>query len=391
MSASFDDTVEHLWSHLVGERQAWLLGAGISINAGVPPMAALTGYVDAKVREDQDATMYGLLGRVRNQLPPSHHIEHVLNQLVDFMAIADRTVAGQVDVAGQMVSANDLRALHQVLLDNIGFAVKHGYKAPANGNPEVRGCPANPIVTVDDHLDFVMQLFRARSGRRVPGVRFFTVNYDTLLEDALALARVPFVDGFRGGAFAFWDPRVYDEESPAATSRVFKIHGSVDWYRTDGQYVTRCRDGAAYPQKSGRLLIYPQANKYVATQRDPFATGMSWLRRTMAVEPNNVLVTCGYSFGDEHINAEIESAMEQPDSRTVLVALVNDTFGANGAPTLAEPLNEWLGERPWRDRIYVMSSSGLYHASVNCMTTPRPLNWWTFQGLTQYLRSGKPA
>lgn len=80
------------------------------------------------------------------------------------------------------------------------------------------------------------------------------------------------------------------------------------------------RDGDLYPEKSSRVLIYPQSTKYLATQRDPFAAQFDLFRRTLGSNKENVLAICGYSFGDEHINQEIELALRCPENKTTILA-----------------------------------------------------------------------
>jgi hypothetical protein len=92
---------------------------------------------------------------------------------------------------------------------------------------------------------------------------------------------------------------------------VIKLHGSIDWHLGEDDRVWRVRDGDLYPKKISRVLIYPQSTKYLATQRDPFAAQFDLFRRALGAREENVLATCGYSFGDEHINQEIELALQR--------------------------------------------------------------------------------
>jgi hypothetical protein len=102
---------------------------------------------------------------------------------------------------------------------------------------------------------------------------------------------------------------------------VFKLHGSIDWFMSSEDAVVRLREGAGYPPDApGRLLIYPQATKYEATQRDPFARLFAAFRAALASDRQALLAVCGYSFGDEHVNEEIERALRRRGNQLTLVA-----------------------------------------------------------------------
>ena len=390
MDTALDSARQNLWQHLTSDRQAWLLGAGISFAANIPLMYGLTAYVEVLVKE-ANADEAELLLAIKGQLPEDCHIEHVLSQLGDLIAIADRSRTKSVALGSRTVAVDELRELHASVIDKIGYAVRYGYRQAQSEQVEVRGTPGNPIVEVDGHRAFVRRLFAAR---REPGlgsapVAFFTTNYDTLIEDALALEQVRFVDGFLGGAMAYWSPEIAyaDATASRARAKVVKLHGSVDWHVVDDGRVVRCRDGCAYPHKVGNLLIYPQSTKYVATQKDPFASLFAQLRSTLAMGPDNVLGICGYSFGDDHINGEIESAMRHPGSKTVVVAFAEERE-RDGVHRLPERLEAWLQDPAWGERVFVASSRGLYHGNLTNLCPGSSPGWWTFQGLTDYLAEG---
>jgi hypothetical protein len=147
--------------------------------------------------------------------------------------------------------------------------------------------------------------------------------------------------------------------------------------------VWRVRDKDIYPERASRVLIYPQATKYIATQRDPFAAQFDVFRRTLSNGSDNVLAICGYSFGDDHINQEIEFALSAPTSKTTILAFCGE-FDA-----IPPVLEKWR-QSPWGNE-YVMTQRGLYVGSVGPLhgrTNGTSLNWWTFGGVTSLLQNG---
>src|SRR3546814_19985611 len=123
-----------------------------------------------------------------------------------------------------------------------------------------------------------------------------------------------------------------------------KLQCSIDWILGDEVDVWRVRDTDIYPRLNGSVLIYPQSTKYVATQRDPFAAQFSMLRGLLGSSSELVLAVCGYSFGDEHINEELERALSLQWNKATLLAFCKESVGG-----LQKDLARW---RPssWGDR-----------------------------------------
>lgn len=389
MNSTAKDSLAQLDNLLAAGNQSWLFGAGISLEAGIPLMHPLTDRIFARTKDDGEAHDLKVLKFIRSQLSDDSHIEHVLSQLGDHRAIADRSKNKNVTFDGVTMSIDDLDALHQRILTWIAEAIRWGYKpAKADGTPEVIGTHKTSIVTIDNHSAFVSALFnRSQAGvaERRRAVRLFTTNYDTLLEDALALGGFSYWDGFSGGAVAYRNHR-YGDEEPNLRERahVIKLHGSIDWHLGEDDHVWRVRDGDLYPRKVSRVLIYPQSTKYLATQRDPFAAQFDLFRRALGAREENVLATCGYSFGDEHINQEIELALQRPENKTTVLA-----FALKVNPTL----ERWR-TGPWGKRVYVIAEDGLYVGADGPFAAPAAdgkRDWWTFGGVTQILNSGAEA
>jgi len=390
MATPSSDYLTQIDNLLASSRQSWLFGAGISIGANIPLMEALTSRVFS-VLAGKPAE--ALLSAIKEGLPPESHIEHVLSQIGDYAAIAERS-RREVTIGKTPFSLTDLNLHHDAILSVIAEAIRWGY-SPAIEETET--CPAKaevigsykqPLVDATDHINYIRSILgKSQAGlsdRRHP-VKFFTTNYDTLLEDALALEGCTYWDGFSGGALAFRSYRYGDPEpTEPVRAHVIKLHGSIDWYLSSDDRVWRVRDGDLYPPRTGRVLIYPQSTKYLATQRDPFSAQFDLFRRAMALRGENILAICGYSFGDEHINQEIELAMGNPDNKTTILAFAPE-FGC--VPT------KWRTSA-WKERLYVIAESGLYVGDEGPFHEPgagKKHDWWTFAGITKILNNGAEA
>jgi SIR2-like domain len=150
----------------------------------------------------------------------------------------------------------------------------------------------------------------------------FTLNYDTLLEATLDDLKYGYVDGFRGGENAYFDPSTFEEiPDGRRVFRVFKLHGSVNWTRDEDQTVRR------RPLKSldaqTRIVVYPAEQKYIQTQYGVYERLLGHFRdRLRDNRQNNKLIVIGYSFGDEHINLAIEDSILTPGTNLTVFAFV---------------------------------------------------------------------
>ena len=377
--------------------QIWFLGAGISCESGIPLMYPLTDRVGHVLEAEHQKDF----NTIRFLLPATAHVEHVLSHIGDLISIANRLENEEVTVGDEKRKITELQSLHSEIQRGIRGTIRWGYSPEKDGVPEKVGTPENPIVSISPHLNFINALFNTRRKglERRPPVSFFTTNYDTLLEDALSLCRIHSADGFSGGAMAFWEPNVFEKSLLHQTqvqATIHKLHGSIDWFISEKDIVLRLREGAGYPpESSGRLLIYPQSTKYQITQKDPFASLFSSFRFALSNNTPSLLAICGYSFGDEHINEEIERALRQRGNKLTILAFVKQNADKLTEPSLGLPaiLSNWLSydSEPWTQRIVIAGSHGIFHGNLEnqCSASAgSPHFWWSFDGVTQLLESG---
>ncbi|EOF8234695.1 SIR2 family protein [Yersinia enterocolitica] len=379
------DIYTQVEDHLKCTEQNWLMGAGISYDANLPLMYPLTNKVLVCIKNGNIGLYNKIIEPIINELPKKSHIEHILSHLGDYAALAERNLSKSVKINGNLIERIELENIHRDILQCISNTIRSGYIEDEHGNLKQEGTPDNPIVSIDTHLDFIDSLFNhSQSGiheRRKP-VNIFTTNYDTLLEDSLALKKIPYWDGFSGGAVAYRTLNYGDNlPSNGVRANIIKVHGSIDWYLCENGYVWRVRENDGYPTKNRRVLIYPQATKYIATQQDPFSTQFDIFRRSLNSPNSNVLSVCGYSFGDEHINNEIEVAMSKKDNKTVLLAFVECR---DEIPTCLE---KWRNSH-FGERIIIITINGVYIASDGPYSRTANDYIWTFKGVTKILKNG---
>lgn len=147
----------------------------------------------------------------------------------------------------------------------------------------------------------------SKARRRFPA-EIFTTNYDYLFEIALENSGIPYFDGFSGSYEPFFCPEaVEDVEAYPHLVKLWKMHGSLGWtYRESDKAVIRKHSAAS----ADSILIYPSHLKYNTSKKQPYV-GLIDRLCTFLQQDDAVLITCGYSFGDSHINERIATSLRR--------------------------------------------------------------------------------
>lgn len=390
----FDNRLENLKQLLSSQsRQNWLFGAGISFGSKIPLMYPLTNRVEEIIQEYSGAKEKDILASLKEDLTEDCHVEHYLSHLGDLLAIAERSKQKTAYLGANSYTSDELKQLYLEIIKAIGGIIRYGYVcANANyGVEEEVGKAENPIIEITPHFEFIEALLISQSNlERRSKTTFFTTNYDTLLEDALALHKKVVCDGFSGGAVGFWnaEKEFSNTAIDSNTYHLYKLHGSIDWHRDNNLGLVRARYGTKYLSDPANIMIYPQATKYVETQKDPFASLFLGLRKTLMNGQQNTLITCGYSFGDDHINAEIESALRSESNQTTVIAFIKEA--PKDGVVINKTLDAWLCCPKIGSRVYVAGELGIYHNSTTPLaeSVDSKYTWWRFDGLTQFIKTG---
>lgn len=156
-----------------------------------------------------------------------------------------------------------------------------------------------------------------RSIDRKTPIEIFTTNYDLLLEQAFDDLEVPYFDGFVGSRRSFFDLRaVEDDLIPPHWSRLWKIHGSINWYQ-DMKGSEKKVFRSSQPVKDANHLIYPSHLKYEESRKMPYLALIDQLNRFIR-RKSSFLVLTGYSFNDGHLNDTIVNALKSNPTGMVL-------------------------------------------------------------------------
>jgi hypothetical protein len=225
------------------------------------------------------------------------------------------------------------------------------------------------LVSVHDNLlaDDRKKLAHARlanwvqkARRRFP-VEIFTTNYDYLFEIALEGSGIPYFDGFSGSFEPFFCPEaVEDVEAYPHLVKLWKMHGSIGWtYRDSDKAVIRQKSA---PEDS--ILIYPSHLKYSTSKKQPYV-GLIDRLCAFLQQDDAVLFTCGYSFGDDHINERIVTSLRRGANSHVIAMYYDEVWTEDQKCVfgLAEEANNVRGLATYETG-GKMSVYGLRHAVI---------------------------
>lgn len=164
--------------------------------------------------------------------------------------------------------------------------------------------------------------------QKYPRVKLFTLNYDTLFEQAASVAKYTVIDGF-----TFSNPREFNgkyfdydiietrhnrqDKKDSTISKLFylyKMHGSLDWVKNGNQI----KQTNIIPTNiDDRVMIFPQDSKYEHSYEQPYFEMMARFQQALRTE-NTLLIAIGFSFVDKHISSVILESLKQNPSLNLM-------------------------------------------------------------------------
>ena len=373
-------------------RIGFLLGAGVSIPAGMASTSTLTEAVlqAENYRLHTDGTFVaagtgGLVSFVRQEVN-----QQVLKSLLQTVR-DDCEVYFKTEHNKRSVNYEDLFFACNQLQEHLSFEYENPAIEPF-AQSVLRRLPGiqsrtefNRIVKTacgyirdvvskelsekpKGRLDHLKCLVDAASDQQLKGCDVFTLNHDTLIEQVLQNEAISFIDGFGepDGDVALWNSAVLD----APSSHFFlKLHGSIDWAPLfDGRLakiLVPDRDHAC--TKDGVMLDIPGPAKVLVGTfnkiRDyfemPYFELFAAFRRQ--TEQIHCLIVSGYSFGDKGVNTVLNEWMRGGNQRVLLVLDAKGDHSIDDARGAIQGLWErykgkqmhirrnYLNECDWRD------------------------------------------
>jgi len=352
----FEDIRVRVGTLLKTENVSFLLGAGASVECGGPLIGSVPIEIERKLQE------HGITGTAR---PRIRRWLNLFYRAVRQAGAGDSSPVTRETILTrrQKLGGNGAEPLKANLEAVLATLYLWRSALPKTPEPEDRLCIVSSVpvdANADDLDESIEQVKRALAcacvlpvAERESGldtfktlirklltrplnlkrVNIFTLNYDTLVEQAADAEGVVLLDGFVGTERRIFRPESYEQDLyfPAETTEgrvhrfdrvlhLYKLHGSITWTASEPTLANPygVQSGAFNPEGTQPLLIYPTPVKYGETLGMPYSELFRRFADTL-VRPQSVLFVVGYGFGDEHVNAIIRQALAVPSFTLVIV------------------------------------------------------------------------
>ncbi len=255
---------------------AFLFGAGASVKAGVPDTFKFVDeFKSSVINSDNRDTIERIIDTLKEWRNSDIDVELLLETLTK-------------------LDAKDQEPLLQFYKDG---------KFVLNGSPEkqpiieeLKGfIKRKAIIESQEKIRYLEPLLGFVEEYRP--LNIFSVNYDTCIEQFCNLHKLNYQDGFDVN----WNPQVFDRDD--VDIRLYKLHGSVIWYRSDQAGYIKLPIMAQETniklitgERTESLMLYPM-QKF--NYEEPLLELLMRLRNV--IQNCKILIVIGYSFRDAHL------------------------------------------------------------------------------------------
>jgi hypothetical protein len=247
-----------------------VLGSGASMPHGLPSMAELSAYIQANLRpegvDEQDKWML-----VRTALRHGDHLEAAL----EGVNLPQSLLSKIVSLTWECVNKKDAELYRRLYTDPFAYPLG--------------------------------QLFSALFKSNATSLDVVTTNYDRVVEYACNSAGILYQAGFAPGYLQKWESAgqvtYRSGQKDARVVRIWKVHGSLDWFRTRDDRVIGLPVFSLPEDVVAPLIVTPGLNKYEKASEDPFRTTIGGA--DAALKRANAFLCVGFGFRDKHIHPKI--------------------------------------------------------------------------------------
>lgn len=377
------DLRAHLAAVLRLENIGAFLGAGSSVGAGGQTIA---GLWKTFLRECEDsATRFANDGFIQREDADIRQFEGVTpREAPNVENLLDTLEVAKIDWERRKPNSRSLRTFKQDIAKLLRCVIK---AAILSENPWQE--PTAQIAQVNSHIKLLQRLIGARQPGQ-PSPWLFTTNYDLAVEWAAEKVGIHVHTGFVGIHNRTFSPQSFDlglrntlakGEARFGCNDVYlaKLHGSLTWRRHNHMDFRELAateawadlkpviDGDREPDDS--LMVFPRAAKY--RQTVGYLSGELFRRYSdFLARPQTCLLVFGYSFGDEHLNRVLKSALLNP---TLQLVIFLPEFNGDEAAVLAglkESVRQLLSLGSPRITVVGGGASAFFEETVKLLPDP---------------------
>lgn len=285
MSSAVPEKILKQAQDCIARVPAIIVGSGASLSNGIPGMEALKAHLLDKVMPKDSAEEDSWL-LVRTSLASGDDIETALTK----NNLPESLTSKIIDATWDLVAGADVEHFEKVVLD-----------------------PRNLFLTKLFDLLF-------RSTHRE--INVVTTNYDRLIEYAADAGEYVHSTGFSPGYFRTREKgeasKVFRGGQQVRTVRIWKVHGSLDWFLLPDGTIIAAPFLAARPSQLTPVIVTPGIEKNQKTHEEPFRTIMAGA--DVALENSTGYLCIGFGFRDRHIEPKLAERCRTTDVPIVVLA-----------------------------------------------------------------------
>ena len=304
---------------------SFLLGSGCSSykiegqEIGIPTMAPMAQefYESTKFKETEEC--------LSNKLKINVGDENFKTNLEAFLSVLHSLSFYHSKINNE--ADEEARKINQVIKEARNFILEK-----CLNEENIKNKRDNELLEV--YKTFYKKLLTRNS--TLPRLNIFTTNYDLYSERAMDSLGIHYANGFTGGISKYFNPTIFNyalaEKMDLSQSKwnvidnffyLYKIHGSVNWVENDDEgklfKIQEIQDPTFdILENKPTVMIHPTPLKYNASLGSPYSDLFREFQKKL-MQNNNILVTIGYSFSDEHINNLIFQAFTIPSFRLIII------------------------------------------------------------------------
>jgi len=183
------------------------------------------------------------------------------------------------------------------------------------------------------------------------GLDIFTLNHDTTLEEHLRGRDMKLVDGFGDAVNGIRYRDIGRFESGKGKLRLFKLHGSVNWFTFTGSAalgipeswdIWHTMDPAGRRQwpASGRPEFLCGTFNKILDYQSPIYSDLHY-QFSQSLDAATLLLVVGYGFRDKAINSRLHRWMREGERRMVVVHPDQQSLITSARPLMQRCMFEW--------------------------------------------------
>jgi len=227
------------------------------------------------------------------------------------------------------------------------------------------------VVSDTEHLP-LSELYRGLFRSANDTIDVVTPNYDRIAEYAADLAGFVHATGFTPGIIRQREGAepvyIWRGKHKARTVRIWKVHGSLDWFQTEEGIVVSLPLSNTLPTRHLPSIVTPGVSKYERTHEEPFRSAIQGA--DVALSSASAFLCIGYGFRDAHIEPKLVERCRQKNVPIVILAR-----------TLTDQAREFLGRNAGSSYLALESYQGgtrAFSADAPAGTTIPDQDLWSF-------------